>query len=423
MAHYAGNSLPSSSLMYPRSDVIAKPICCQFPGNPVLQKLAKNFGSFKSSRLQPVVAALVDVKEAENVKKSEERPKFKWVEIDGTNISEALKRAISGLPYRMTKRCKAIMKQIICFSGQQQGSRRLSDLLGAWVRIMKPRRADWLSVLRELKRMEHTLYIEVAEFALLEESFEANFRDYTKLIHYYGNQNLLQEAENTLVAMKRGGFTCDQVTLTTMIHIYSKAGNLKLAKETFEELKLLGQPLDKRSYGSMIMAYIRGGKPSKGEALLREMDMQEIRAGTEVYKALLRAYSMVGDVEGTQRVFDMIQFAGIPPDVRVCALVINAYQMAGQSKKARIAFENMWSAGLEPSDKCVALVLAAYEKENKLDKALDFLMCLEREGVLIGKEASEILADWLRKLGVVKEVELVLGEYAPREVTSKIAVS
>nr|POE67420.1 pentatricopeptide repeat-containing protein [Quercus suber] len=343
----------------------------------------------------------------------------------------------------------AVMKQIICLS-PQKGS--LSDLLAAWVRRMKPDRSDWLAVLKELKIMDYQLYLQVchllkasdhttdlvrflpvysdelqnalvAELAFLEESFEANVRDYTKIIHDYGKQNRLQDAEKILLSMKSKGVICDQVTLTAMIHMYSKAGNLKLAEETFEELKLIGETLDKRSYGSMIMAYIRAGMPKQGETLLREMDAQEIYAGREVYKALLRAYSVTGDSEGAQRVFDAIQCAGIPPDVKLCGLLINAYGMAGQSQKAGIAFENMRRAGLEPSDKCVALVLAACEKENKLNKALEFLVNLEKGGIIVGKEASEILARWFRRIGVVEEVELVLREYAVGEANFKVPSS
>ncbi|KAF3437570.1 hypothetical protein FNV43_RR20326 [Rhamnella rubrinervis] len=338
----------------------------------------------------------------------EEKPKFKWVEI-GRHITEVQKQAISKLSPKMTKRCKALMRQLICFSPDKTS---LSELLAAWARLMRPSRADWLAVLKELKIMDHPLYLKVAELALVEESFEANIRDYTKIIHAYGKQSQLKDAEKTLLAMKSRGFIPDQVTLTALVHMYSKAGDLKLAEETFEELKLLGQPLDKRSYGSMIMAYIRAGMPIQGENLLREMDGQEIYAGTEVYKALLRSYSMTGDTEGAQRVFNAIQFAGIPPDEKMCALLINAYAVSGQSDNARIAFENMRRAGLEPNDKCISLMLFAYEKENKLQRALDFLMELERDGLMIGKEASETLAAWFRKLGVVKEVDLVLREHA-----------
>ncbi|KAI4305050.1 hypothetical protein L6164_028440 [Bauhinia variegata] len=343
--------------------------------------------------------------------KEENQRGFKWVEI-GNDITEAQKEAISKLPFNMANRCKALMKQIICFSPDKGN---ISDVLRAWVKIMKPTRAHWLSILKELNMMDHPLHLEVAEHALLEDSFEANVRDYTKLILCYGKQNRLKDAENTLTAMKERGFICDQVILTAMVNIYSKAGHLEQAKEYFEEIKLLGQLLDKRSYGSMIMAYVRAGMPEQGEILIREMDTQEIYAGSEVYKALLRAYSMVGETEGTQRVFDAIQLAGFTPDDKMCGLVINAYGVARQSQKARVAFENMRRAGIKPTDKCIALVLFAYEKESKLDKALEFLIDLERDGIMVGKEASEVLARWFKKLGVVEEVELVLREFAGRE--------
>ncbi|KAK9147573.1 hypothetical protein Scep_006330 [Stephania cephalantha] len=344
----------------------------------------------------------------------EERPRFRWSEI-GPNATEDQKRAVSQVSAKMTKRCKAVVKQIVCFDSENGD---LRWLLAEWVRIMKPRRADWLVVIKELARMEHPLLMEVMEFALVEDSFEANVRDYTKIIDHYAKLNRIQDAENALRSMNKQGLACDQVTFTVLIQMYSKAGNFGRAAEIFEDLKLLGLPLDKRVYGSMIMAYIRAGMVERGEVLLREMEEQEIYAGSEVYKALLRAYSNVGESSGAQRVFDAIQCAGIAPDARICALLMNAYAVAGQNDNVRCVLENLRNAGIKPNDKCLAIMLAAYEKENKLNMALDLLMDLEKDGVIIGQEASGILAGWFRKLGVVEEVELVLREYATKDAFS-----
>ncbi|KAK4379378.1 hypothetical protein RND71_001240 [Anisodus tanguticus] len=311
------------------------------------------------------------------------------------------------------------MQHIICYS-PEKGS--VSLLLEAWVKSMKPERNDWLAVLKELDRLYHPMYFEpllhkhmkahVAELSLLADSFEANVRDYTKIIHGYAKQNRLKEAESVFLTMKSRGLTCDQVTLTALVHMYSKAGNLKLAEDTFEEMRLLGVPLDKRSFGSMIMAYVRAGKLGQGEALLKEMEEQEIYAGREVYKALLRAYSMIGDSKGAQRVFDTLQLGGVIPDATICGLLMNAYIIAGELNEACITFENMRRVGIEPNDKCVIMQLTAYETENKLSKALDILMDLEGGSVVLGREASELLARWFKRLGVVGEVELVLRDYA-----------
>ncbi|XP_076948787.1 pentatricopeptide repeat-containing protein At1g01970-like [Bidens hawaiensis] len=340
-------------------------------------------------------------------------PKFKWVQIDINEMNDAQRNHIARLPKKLTNRCRALLKQLICF--ETSSSISIEMVLCSWVRSMKPSKADWLVVLKELEIVNHPVRFEVAEFALLEESFEPNIRDYTKIIHGYAKQSRLQEAENTLQAMKNRGFECDQVTLTALIHMYSKAGNFNLAKDTFEEMKLLGLPLDNRAYGSMVMAYIRAGMLIEAETLLREMESQQVYAKSEVYKAMLRAYSMRGDSLGAQRIFDAIQIAGIIPDVKICAVLINAYVTAGQSQEACVAFENMMKAGILPNDKCVGLMLDVYEKDNKLKEVLDFLMDLERDGIMIGKEGSEKLARWFKELGVIEEVERVLRDYGSTE--------
>ncbi|XP_078157612.1 tetratricopeptide repeat (TPR)-like superfamily protein [Carex rostrata] len=337
-----------------------------------------------------------------------EETKLKW-----TNFKQDLTAeetiAISQLPPKMANRCKALLKRLICFSCQNEN---LQFLLATWVKTMKPRRADWLAVLKEMKRIEHPLYIEVIEYALLEDTFEANVRDYTKLIHTLGKQNNLDKAERTLDVMKRRGFPCDLVTLTTLIDMYSKSGDLKRSKEVFDEIKLLGLNYDKRVYGSMVMAYVRANMLEEAESLIKEAEAQEIYPGSEVYKALLRAYSNKGDSKGAQRVFDSIQFARIVPDSRICALLMNAYCLAGQTNEARCVIENMRRAHLIPCDRCVGLMIDAYEKDNRIDKALDFLTEMERDGIAISRDVLGVLHRWFDRIGVKEEISDILKEFS-----------
>ncbi|CAL5085273.1 unnamed protein product [Urochloa decumbens] len=333
-----------------------------------------------------------------------EAPRFRW-DAFGSDLSESQERAIRGLSPKLPNRCKALMTRVVCLS---PGDENLGALLAYWVKAMKPKRADWLLVLKELKAMESPLLTEVLECALLEDSFEANVRDYTKLIHIYSKQKLLQKAEDAFHAMKGRGFPCDQVMLTAMMDMYSRAGDLTRAKEIFGEIILLGLPLDKRAYGSMVMAYIRADMLDKAEDLIKEMEDQQIFAGKEVYKALLRAFSYKGNSDGAQRIFDAIQFAGIVPDTKLCALLVNAYCLSNRITEAVCVIRNMRSAGVTPCDKCIALVLGAYEKVNMLETALEFLAELEENGIAVGQEPSQLLAAWFRRLGVVHEVEQVL---------------
>uniref|UniRef100_A0A0D9ZGE4 PROP1-like PPR domain-containing protein n=1 Tax=Oryza glumipatula TaxID=40148 RepID=A0A0D9ZGE4_9ORYZ len=350
---------------------------------------------------------------------AEEARRFRW-DAFRSAPSEPQREAVRGLSPKLPNRCRALMARLVCLPPPPQDGDRDGDgddetlgaLLAFWVKAMKPKRADWLLVLKELTAMESPLLAQVLEHALLEDSFEANVRDYTKLIHIYGKQKLLQKAEDAFHAMKSRGLPCDQVMLTALMDMYSKAGDLTRAKEIFKEIGLLGLPIDKRVYGSMIMAYIRADMLDRAEDMISKMGDQQIVAGKEVYKALLRAYSYKGDSEGAQRVFDAIQFAGIVPDTKLCALLVNAYCLTDRINEAMIVTRNMRSAGITPCDKCIALILGAYEKVNRLEGALAFLTELEENGVIIGQEPSQLLAGWLRRLGVVQEVEQVLKDLA-----------
>ena len=108
--------------------------------------------------------------------KEENHGRFRWIEIRH-NITEEQRQAISKLPFKMANRCKALMRQIICFSAEKGN---ISDLLEAWVKIMSPSRADWLAVLKELKNMDNPLYLEVfcILFHLKSISTEYVFLDY-----------------------------------------------------------------------------------------------------------------------------------------------------------------------------------------------------------------------------------------------------
>lgn len=91
-----------------------------------------------------------------------EETKLKWTNLKRDLTAEET-IAISLLPPKMANRCKALLKRLICFSCQNEN---LQFLLAAWVKTMKPRRADWLAVLKEMKRIEHPLYIEVSCFLM-----------------------------------------------------------------------------------------------------------------------------------------------------------------------------------------------------------------------------------------------------------------
>ncbi|KAG6502988.1 hypothetical protein ZIOFF_035277 [Zingiber officinale] len=55
-------------------------------------------------------------------------------------------------------------------------------------------------------------------------------------------------------------------------------------------------------------------------------------------------------------------------------------ETANDPDNARSFFDHMMNSGYKLDDRCVAKMIAAYAKNNLLDKALDMLLTLEKDG-------------------------------------------
>lgn len=155
MGSLACTVLSNSYHKYSFGDEITNTLNSHFPGKFFFQK-PFNGGRSRLNFGSVLVGSTVEEKGRVEMGEGEKK-RLRWTEI-GPSIAEAQKIAISQLSPKMTRRCTAIMKQIICFSPEE---RSLSDLLAAWVKIMKPSRADWLLVLKELGRLDHPRLLEV----------------------------------------------------------------------------------------------------------------------------------------------------------------------------------------------------------------------------------------------------------------------
>ncbi|WMV42942.1 hypothetical protein MTR67_036327 [Solanum verrucosum] len=63
-----------------------------------------------------------------------------------------------------------------------------------------------------------------------------------------------------------------------------------------------------------------------------------------------------------------------------CTVLVEAFGKAGDPDQARYNFDYMIKLGHKPDDRCTASMIVAYEKKNLLDKALNLLMELEKDG-------------------------------------------
>ncbi|CAN6238616.1 unnamed protein product [Urochloa humidicola] len=275
-----------------------------------------------------------------------------------------------------------------------------------WKEEHRPKRVDWMALLERVKARNVELYLKVAEILLAEESFEANIRDYSKLIDLHAKANHVERAEIILGKMKEKGVAPDILTSITLVHMYSKAGNLDRAKEAFEFIRSEGFKPDLKLISSMIKCYISHGEPGQADNLLQYMKDMNIKATREIYTDVIRAYAQQGMVANAQNVHRAMHMAGIESTQELFTMNIEAYGRIGDPENACALFQHMRRSGHEPDDSSIAGVVAAYmKKNNQLDQALLWLLSLEKEGLKPGVKTNLVLLDWLSMLQLVPEAE------------------
>ncbi|XP_008784899.2 pentatricopeptide repeat-containing protein At3g54980, mitochondrial [Phoenix dactylifera] len=330
----------------------------------------------------------------------------KWAEV-AERVEEAEKHIVPEEPQPVEGKCKKVEEKLLALKAKRDDP---TPVLAEWAELLQPKKVDWLALLDRIKERNVDLYFKVAEHLLTEESFDANIRDYSKLIDAHAKADRIEDAERILQKMTERGIKPDVLTSIILVHMYSRAGNLDRAKEAFESLRKEGFQPDLKVYSSMITAYVKAGIPKQGEALVREMESRDIKPTKEIYMELLQAFGERGQVDGAQRIMNTMQFAGIQPTLESFTLLIESYGQAGDPDQARGHFDHMMKAGHKPDDRCTASMMAAYVKKNLLDKALDLLLTLERDGFRPGIATYAVLVDWLGRLQLVEEAERLLNK-------------
>ncbi|KAH6770302.1 hypothetical protein C2S52_015105 [Perilla frutescens var. hirtella] len=332
----------------------------------------------------------------------------KWAKV-ADKIHESSKVMWPQEPKPISSECKLVTDKIFSLKDEDDPV----PLLGEWKDLLQPSRIDWVALLDKLKEQNSHIYFKIQESVLGEESFQANERDYSKLIDALAKENRLEDAERILNKMNEKGIVPDVITSTILIKMYCKAGNLDRAKEVFDSCKAHGLQPDVKVYYSMIMAYVNASQPKEGVTLMAEMGFAGLKIPKEIYMVLLRSLAQAGSADAADRICTSMQFTGgFSLDVEALALMVEAYARANDHDSAMNYFTQMRNLGHKPDDRCTANMIAAYKKNNMLDKALELLLELEKDGFEPGVATCTVLVEWFCKLGLFEEAEQMLDKIA-----------
>lgn len=308
--------------------------------------------------------------------------------------------------YRVTRKTKWIVKQL-----RSPLMNDVPSLLEQWVKTMYPKRSDWLDLLKEFtNEKEQDLLFQVSEFALLEESFEVESQDLTRIIVKYMNLERYDDVERLMDTLDSKAYPPDFVVCTLLLDMNCKLKRLDKAREMYDRIRSLGYVPDVTACTQLIDFYCTSGNPEAGEMILVEMESEKVYGTVDTYLAVLKGYGKLGKASEAMGIFArMKQDYFLRPNIgpNVYSALMSAYSQANMLPSSVLTMEDMLLSGLEPEDKSISQLIAAFEKKNQFEKALDVLLKLESKAIRPGVDTLTTLIGWLGKLGLVEEAEIL----------------
>ena len=106
------------------------------------------------------------------------------------------------------------------------------------------------------------------EWSFSEDWYEANVRDYTKLMERYGKDHRMGEMEKLFGRMRAAGLPADVISYSVFMNAYARVRQFGRVREVLEEMEAEGVKADDRAYGALLVGYGNAGRPEDAEKVL-----------------------------------------------------------------------------------------------------------------------------------------------------------
>ncbi|CAI5506359.1 unnamed protein product [Closterium sp. Naga37s-1] len=206
---------------------------------------------------------------------------------------------------RVTRKALVLIKELKTKPPADEDE--LRQRLENWVKGVRPHRRDLIDTIKEMDTADtRELLCQVMQWSLSEEWYEADARDYTKLVERFGKDGRLGEMERAFTGMEADGIAPDLISFSVKINAYGRAKELEKAEAAWEEMRLRGITPDAKAYTTMMTVYGKAGQPDKAEQLLDSMLAAACKPSPVTLCSLVTAFGLAGRPDDAQRVFDKV---------------------------------------------------------------------------------------------------------------------
>ncbi|KAG8381754.1 hypothetical protein BUALT_Bualt05G0005400 [Buddleja alternifolia] len=211
--------------------------------------------------------------------------------------------------------------------------------------------------------------------SLMSEMVEFSDVTFNIMISSYCDENNPVQAMVMMEKCFGSGFLPDIVALTKVVEILCNAGRIAEAVEVLERVEEKGGILDVVAYNTLLKGFVKGGKVKAGCGYLKQMEMKGCLPNTETYNVVITGLCESRMLDSALDMFDEMKRVGVERNFVTFATLIYGLCSGGRTRDGLMIFELMGEGkgGFEGHIGPYNSILYGLYKENRMDKALEFL--------------------------------------------------
>jgi pentatricopeptide repeat protein len=193
---------------------------------------------------------------------------------------------------------------------------------------------------------------------------------YNALIHACGRNDEADKALRLFEEMKNTD-TCQPtlVTYNTLISMYSRLGLTDNMKKIFEMCKEAGFSPDRHTYNALIWGFMRAGQLDQMESTVEELHASECKADVITYNAQIIGYARANAVDKMEVAFTSMQRSGIPINAMVGEILAEVYSRMRMFEKMENTLKIMDDTpGVQYGSRVHSMVIESYADTCRLDE-------------------------------------------------------
>ncbi|OAE21434.1 hypothetical protein AXG93_3506s1080 [Marchantia polymorpha subsp. ruderalis] len=223
------------------------------------------------------------------------------------------------------------------------------------------------------------------------------------LINFFCNQGQVSRGLDILDEMQKRGLTLRPTSFSPLIKSFSDHLMLDEAFETIAAMRRLKVEISLEIYNVLIGACVKAGDMEKAYRVLSDLQQQGLQPNSESFHQLIKGFAQQKRLKRALGVVQEMDHFGLKPDKYTYFVLLRACGSNKDFSEATKLFKVIADLGLESDETVLSALIQAHVDNNKLDQVLQLVKKLDMKGTIVGVDGTSQILRGLALAGRLDE--------------------